>query len=155
MAALGWHVGTHADALANISRHLYRCKLNRTFTCPTTRQMWREAFESVADDVDRLSRDLDERVAQDPLASIGMVRPDISSPSKEKSSAKSPGASSVATKRRRKEDKDRKEADAAAAADPFARRRTRPQSYWTVGNDPESSTEVPPEDSRDLITQYS
>lgn len=100
-------------------------------------QMWREAFESVADDVDRISREVSTKVADDPLASIGMAAP----APKNKITEKSTGASSLATKRRRKEEQDR-EAAAAAALDPFARRKTRPKSYWAVGNELEFSTEV-------------
>lgn len=101
--------------------------------------MWREAFQSVADDVDRLSRDVGKKVAEDPLASIGLPRPDKSSTPKGKVSEKSLGASSMVTKRRRKEEQER---EAAAALDPFARRRTRPKTYWSVGNEPESPAEV-------------
>lgn len=100
--------------------------------------MWREAFQSVAEDVDRLTRDVGDKVALDPLASIGMEKP---AAPKGKSSEKSLGASSAATKRRRKEKKEREEA-AAASVDPFARRKTRPKSYWTVGIEPGGSTEV-------------
>lgn len=102
-------------------------------------QMWREAFQSVADDVDRLSRDVGKKVADDPLASIGMV---VNPAPKGKGAEKSLGATSSAAKGRRKEEH-RKEAVAAAAAqDPFARRRTRPKSYWAVGNDLDSASEV-------------
>eukprot|EP00752_Nemacystus_decipiens_P004173 g3816.t1 len=103
---------------------------------PAFQEMWREAFLSVAEDVDRLSRDVGEKVADDPLASIGMV---INPVPKEKGAEKSKGAtsSSSATKRRRKEERE-KEA-AAAALDPFARRRTRPKSYWSIGAELESS----------------
>lgn len=99
-------------------------------------QMWREAFLSIADDVDRLTRDVGDKVALDPLASIGMEKP---AAPKGKLSDKSLGASSAATKRRRKE-KEREEA--AASVDPFARRKTRPKSYWTVGVEPGGSAEV-------------
>lgn len=99
--------------------------------------MWREAFLSVAADVDRLSRDVGKKVADDPLASIGMA---INPVPKGKGVEKSKGAaSSLATKRRRKEEQEK---EAAAALDPFARRRTRPKSYWSVGTELESSTEV-------------
>lgn len=100
--------------------------------------MWREAFQSVADDVDRLSRDVDKKVADDPLASIGMANP----ASKGKGAEKSLGASSLETKRRRKEKQGKQEVAAAAALDPFARRKTRPKSYWAVGNELESAPEV-------------
>lgn len=98
--------------------------------------MWREAFLSVADDVDRLSREVGEKVADDPLASIGMANP----ATKGKGNEDSLGASSLATKQRRKEEKGKEAAAAAAAAaqDPFARRRTRPKSYWAVGNELDS-----------------
>lgn len=99
--------------------------------------MWREAFESVADDVDRISREVSKKVAEDPLASIGMAAP----APKKKNMEKLTGASSLATKRRRKEEQDR-EVAVAAALDPFARRKTRPKSYWAVGNELESPTEV-------------
>ncbi|CAM9801558.1 unnamed protein product [Pylaiella littoralis] len=106
---------------------------------PAFQEMWREAFQSVADDVDRLSRDVGKKVADDPLASIGMV---VNPAPKGKGAEKSLGASSSAAKGRRK-DEHRKEAVAAAAAqDPFARRRTRPKSYWAVGNDLDSASEV-------------
>ena len=98
--------------------------------------MWREAFLSVADDVDRLTRDVGDKVAFDPLASIGMGKP---AAPKEKTSDKSLGASSAVSKRPRKE-KEREEA--AAAADPFARRKTRPKSYWSVGVEPGGLAEV-------------
>lgn len=98
-------------------------------------QMWREAFLSVVEDVDRLSRDVGRKVADDPLASIGMA---INPVPKGKGAEKPQGASSLATKRRRKEEQE-KEAAAAAALDPFARRRTRPKSYWSVGTELESS----------------
>lgn len=100
--------------------------------------MWREAFQSVADDVDRLSRDVGKKVADDPLASIGMA---VNPAPKAKSPEKSLGASSLATKRRWKEEQE-KGAAAAARLDPFARRRTRPKSYWAVGNELDSASEV-------------
>lgn len=99
--------------------------------------MWREAFQSVAEDVDRLTRDVDDKVALDPLASIGMEKP---AAPKGKLSDKSLGASSAATKRRWKEKREKEEA--AASVDPFARRKTRPKSYWTVGLEPGGSAEV-------------
>lgn len=100
--------------------------------------MWREAFQSVADDVDRLSREVENRVAEDPLGSIAMARPEKPSPSKGKGPQKSVGASSLtSSKRQRKYEEER-----AAAVDPFARRRTRPKSYWSVGQEPESTAEV-------------
>lgn len=99
--------------------------------------MWREAFLSVVEDVDRLSQDVGKKVADDPLASIGMA---VNPAPKGKGLETSLGAKSLATKRRRKEEQE-KEA-AAAALDPFARRRTRPKSYWSVGAELESSTEV-------------
>lgn len=99
-------------------------------------QMWREAFLSVADDVDRLSRDVDKKVAIDPLASIGMA---INPVPKGKGAEKAQGASSLATKRRRKEEQEKEATSAAAALDPFARRRTRPKSYWSVGTELESA----------------
>lgn len=98
-------------------------------------QMWREAFLSVVEDVDRLSRDVGRKVADDPLASIGMA---INPVPKGKGAEKPQGGSSLATKRRRKEEQE-EEAAAAAALDPFARRRTRPKSYWSVGTELESS----------------
>lgn len=103
-------------------------------------QMWREAFQSVADEVERISQEVGKRVEQDPLASIGMPRP-----AKPRSSLDSRGiGGSTGTKRRRREEdaKERVEAKAAAMSDPFARRRTRPQSYWTVGSGGGSLTEV-------------
>lgn len=125
--------------------------LNPHATIP---QMWREAFQSVADDIDRLSHDVEKRVAHDPLASIGMPRPAARKPasSSQAGSASGKGSetsppgdnnSSSVTKRRREADKEREEQEAAAAAatDPFARRRTRPKSYWAVGNETKS-TEV-------------
>lgn len=96
--------------------------------------MWREAFQSVADDVDRISREVSEKVADDPLASIGMA---ATPAPREKSVA----TSSLVTKRRRKEEQD-KEAATAAALDPFARRKTRPKSYWAVGNELQPSKDV-------------
>lgn len=99
-------------------------------------QMWREAFQAISNDVERLSQDVNNEVADDPLASIGMA---LKAPPKEKSPNTSLGAGSLGAKRRRKEDQE-KEAAAAAALDPFARRRTRPKSYWSVGNELESST---------------
>lgn len=108
---------------------------------PFHAQMWRAAFQSVADDIDRLSQDVGKRVAEDPLASIGMARPEKPSTLKQqKNSDKLKGASSSTTKRRRKEEKEKEEA--AAAMDPFARRRTRPKSYWAVGNEREQPEEV-------------
>lgn len=104
---------------------------------PNPAQMWREAFQSVAEDVDRLTRDVGDKVALDPLASIGMEKP---AAPKGKLSDKSLGASSAATKRRREENREKEEA--AASVDPFARRKTRPKSYWTVGVEPGGSAEV-------------
>lgn len=103
-------------------------------------QMWREAFQSIANDVERLSQDVDKEVADDPLASIGMGLK--AAAPKEKDSEKSGGAGSLAAKRRQKEDQEKDAAAAAAAVDPFARRRTRPKSYWSVGNELDSSAEV-------------
>lgn len=101
--------------------------------------MWREAFQSVADDVGRLSRDVSKRVEDDPLASIGMaLKPVRNGKNPEHQSS---GSASSATKRRRKE-KQEKEAAAAAAVDPFARRRTRPKSYWAVGHELDAPEEV-------------
>lgn len=107
--------------------------------CLLDSQMWREAFLSVADDIDRLSRDVGDKVADDPLASIGMANPARKGKGKEESL----GASSLPTKRRRKEGKGKGAASAAATAatvalDPFARRRTRPKTYWAVGNEVDS-----------------
>lgn len=102
--------------------------------------MWREAFLSIAEDVDRVSKDVGKRVAEDPLASIGMAssQTDASlSTKKGKNVARSEGATSSAKKTRRAE----KEKE-IAAADPFARRRTRPINYWAVGNELGSSSEV-------------
>ena len=99
--------------------------------------MWREAFQSVAEDVDRLTRDVGDKVALDPLASIGMEKP---AAPKGKLSDTSLGASAAATKRRRKDKQERDEA--AATVDPFVRRKTRPKSYWTVGIEPGGSAEV-------------
>ncbi|CAN0033395.1 unnamed protein product [Sphacelaria rigidula] len=107
---------------------------------PAFQKMWREAFQSVADEVERISQEVGKRVEQDPLASIGMPRP-----AKPRSSLDSRGiGGSTGTKRRRREEdaKERVEAKAAAMSDPFARRRTRPQSYWTVGSGGGSLTEV-------------
>lgn len=100
-------------------------------------QMWREAFLSVAEDVERLSQDVGKKVADDPLASIGMA---VNPVPKGKGLEQPSGASSLATKRRRKEKQEKEMA--AAAIDPFARRRTRPKSYWSVGTELESSAEV-------------
>lgn len=109
--------------------------------------MWREAFQSVADDVERISQEVGERVAQDPLASIGMPRP--AKPRSSGRSGKGPGDASgrnepATTKRRRLEEKEKGEpvAKAAVLGDPFARRRTRPQSYWAVGAGGSSLSEV-------------
>ena len=103
--------------------------------------MWREAFQSVADDVDRISREIGKRVADDPLASIGMVMPEKLSAAGKKSSGKSrEGAVSLsAGKRRKTEGKDGKKVE---ASDPFTRRRTRPKSYWAVGGERDSTQEV-------------
>ncbi|CAM9366973.1 unnamed protein product [Hapterophycus canaliculatus] len=113
---------------------------------PAFQEMWREAFQSIANDVERLSQDVNKEVANDPLASIGMA---LKASPKGKKAEKSAGASSLAAKRRRKEDQE-KEAAAAAAVDPFARRRTRPKSYWSVGNELDSSAEggTPAEEER-------
>lgn len=92
---------------------------------------------SVANDVDRLSRDVGKKVADDPLATIGMA---INPEPEGKGAEKPEGPSSSATKRRRKEEQEREAA--AAALDPFARRRTRPRSYWSTGTELESSAEV-------------
>lgn len=99
--------------------------------------MWREAFLSVTEDVDRLSQDVNKKVADDPLASIGMA---VDPAPKGRDPENPLGASSLATKRRRKEEQEKQAA--AVALDPFARRRTRPKSYWSVGNELDSSTEV-------------
>ncbi|CAM9681785.1 unnamed protein product [Ectocarpus sp. 12 AP-2014] len=113
---------------------------------PAFREMWREAFQSVADDVGRLSRDVSKRVEDDPLASIGMALKPVRNGKNPERNGKNPehqssGSASSATKRRRKE-KQEKEAAAAAAVDPFARRRTRPKSYWAVGHELDAPEEA-------------
>lgn len=97
--------------------------------------MWQEAFESVATDVERLSREVDERVAEDPLASIGMARPETKPPA-----TKGKGKGPMKSKRGREEE-GAAAAAAASAVDPFARRKTRPTSYWSVGQEKMPSTE--------------
>lgn len=106
-------------------------------------QMWREAFQSVAEDIDRLTEEVGERIAKDPLATIGMQRPDgllgsSSSSGKGPRTSRDNNTGSTAvhrTKRQRRQEKEHKVAAAAlasSAGDPFERRRTRPTSLWST-----------------------
>lgn len=102
--------------------------------------MWREAFESVAEDVERISREIGKRVAEDPLASIGMTLPENLSAAGGKNSGKSrEGASSSTASKRRQTEKGTQEVD---ASDPFTRRRIRPKTYWAVGSQQGSTQKV-------------
>lgn len=103
--------------------------------------MWKEAFESVAEDVERISHEIGKRVAEDPLASIGMTLPENLSATGEKGSGKSRegASSSTASKRRQTEEKGMREVD---ASDPFTRRRIRPKTYWAVGSQRDSTQKV-------------
>ncbi|CAN0088827.1 unnamed protein product [Discosporangium mesarthrocarpum] len=105
---------------------------------PTISQMWKEAFQSIADDIEQISRDVQGKVADDPLGAIGLGRSLSLLPA---ASSLSPrlsvdgGADRVGYNSSRGASTTGKGAETTGAeqADPFSRRRTRPGNYWSVG----------------------
>lgn len=146
-------VSPHADCrpcAECLSKDFNGCRLPHILSATPLAQMWRGAFQSVADDVDRISEEVGKRVAQDPLAAIGMHRPEmprLSADSGRSSKPSKGGNESLETKRRRKagEEKGGTTAKEAAMADPFARRRTRPKSYWANATEGGSLKDVSPQ----------
>ncbi|CAM9509946.1 unnamed protein product [Choristocarpus tenellus] len=99
---------------------------------PAFEKMWKEAFQSVAEDIGFFSREVEAKVAKDPLGAIGLGGEISAGPVASASGSGGEKGVKFGVERRSKRTGQAGTKAQGATGDPFARRRTRPKSCWSV-----------------------